>query len=88
MTSRDWSPAAVRGLCATTARTDLVTACEIVLGCSRTKAYELYRRDELPFSTLRSGNRIVVPTAQLLHLLGLTHEDNGAPRTQTAVAGQ
>lgn len=80
--SRAWSPAAVRALCNSTARTDLITAAEIIIGCGRTKAYDLYRRDELPFTTLRAGNRIVVPTAQILDLLGLNDSPAGAPRLQ------
>lgn len=81
--TREWSPAAVRALCNSTARTDLVTAAEIAVGCGRTKAYDLYRRNELPFTTLRAGNRIVVPTAQLLDLLGLN--DSPGPARLRAV---
>lgn len=52
-------------------RTDLVTACSIVYGCGRTKAYELLAQNELDFPVLKAGNRYVVPTAPLLLLLGL-----------------
>ncbi len=52
-------------------RTDLVTACLVVYGCGRTKAYELHRTGQLDFPALTVGNRIVVPTAPLLSLLGL-----------------
>lgn len=52
-------------------RTDLVTACAILGIGSRTKAYELYRRGELPFPVIRAGSRIVCPTAPIRELLGL-----------------
>lgn len=69
MTSRKrtWSEAEVRAL---GVRTDLETACDAVLGVGRTKSYELARLGELPFPVLRVGNRMVVPVAPLLNLLG------------------
>lgn len=55
-------------------KTDLETACSIVLGIGRTRSYELERAGELPFPVLRTGRKIVVPTAPLLRLLGLDGE--------------
>ena len=63
-----WTEADVRGL---GVRTDLETACSVVLGVGRTRAYELLRAGELPFPVLRVGRRVAVPTAPLLRLLGL-----------------
>ncbi|MEO3930750.1 DNA-binding protein [Micromonosporaceae bacterium B7E4] len=59
-------------------RTDLVTACRIVLGCGKNKAWELYHADELPFPALRCGRRVIVPTAPVIELLGLA--DSPAPK--------
>ena len=44
-----------------------------LLGVSRGLAYEAARRGELP--TIRLGRRLLVPTAQLLELVGA--ESNG-----------
>ncbi|MET0520828.1 MAG: DNA-binding protein [Jiangellaceae bacterium] len=52
-------------------RTDLFTACDIVLGVGKDKARELYRSGELPFHAMKVGRRIVVPVAPLMRLLGL-----------------
>ncbi len=41
------------------------------LGLSRTTAYELVRRGELPVRTLRLGRLLRVPTAELLTVLGI-----------------
>ncbi len=71
MSVRTWTEADVRSL---GVRTDLETACSIVLGIGRTRSYELERAGELPFPVLRTGRRIVVPTAPLLRLLGLDGE--------------
>jgi len=74
---RRWTEAEVRAL---GVRTDLVTACAVVYGCGRTKAYELMRRGALDFPALHVGQRIVVPVAPLLALLGLTPTNEaGAP---------
>lgn len=83
--SRVWSPEEVQAL---GVRTDLVTACSIVYGCGRTKAYELYDRDELDFPTLRAGNRIVVPTAPIRALLGLdpAESSRAAAASNAAIA--
>lgn len=67
-----WTAEKVRAL---GVRTDLVTACSIALGCGKNKAWELFHSGELPFPALRVGRRVVVPTAPLLALLGLTDSD-------------
>jgi hypothetical protein len=67
-TRRTWTAADVQAL---GVRTDLYTACEIVLGVGRDKARELYRAGELPFPALKAGRRTVVPVQHLLNLLGL-----------------
>jgi conjugative relaxase-like TrwC/TraI family protein len=53
---------------------DLPTAAR-ALGCGRTLAYTLARRGRFPCRVLRLGQRYLVPTADLLHLLGLTTPD-------------
>ncbi len=73
-----WTEAQVRSL---GLRTDLVTACSIVYGCGRTKAYELYHRGELDFPAIRAGARIVVPVAPLLKLLGVTRTPSALSAT-------
>ena len=42
-----------------------------LLGCGRSLAYELARRGEFPCRVLRLGRRYVVPSADLLRLLGM-----------------
>jgi predicted DNA-binding transcriptional regulator AlpA len=44
------------------------------LGCGRTLAYDLARRGEFPCRVLRLGSRWVVPTADLLRVIGLANE--------------
>jgi hypothetical protein len=41
------------------------------LGCGRSLAYELARQGQFPCRVLRVGNRYLVPTAELLRLLGV-----------------
>lgn len=67
-------------------RTDLVTACSVVYGCGRTKAYELYAAGELDFPVLKAGNRYTVPTAPLLELLGLDPDMSEAGPASPATA--
>src|SRR6266550_7142150 len=55
-------------------RTDLVTACRIVYGVGKNKAWEMFHAGELDFPALRCGRRVVCPTAPLRALLGLTRE--------------
>jgi hypothetical protein len=68
MTTKTWTEADIKAL---GVRTDLFTACEVVLGCGRDKARELYRAGELPFPAIRVGRKVVVPVQPLLKLLGL-----------------
>ena len=51
-------------------RTDLVTACQIVYGCGKNKAWSMYHAGELDFPAIRVGRRVVCPTRPLLNLLG------------------
>jgi excisionase family DNA binding protein len=43
-----------------------------LLGLKRSAAYEAVKRAELP--ALRFGRRLVVPTARVLAMLGVSHE--------------
>lgn len=61
------TPAEIRKLPAVV---DLVTAGR-ALGLGRTKAYQLARSGEFPCRILRVGASYLVPTADLLALLGL-----------------
>jgi predicted DNA-binding transcriptional regulator AlpA len=49
---------------------DLPTAAR-ALGLGRTKAYELAKRDQFPCRILRIGSTYRIPTAELLHCLGM-----------------
>lgn len=49
----------------------------VMLGISRTVAYELVRANAWPTPVLRLGHRIKVPTQPLLELLGLSTLDAG-----------
>lgn len=69
--TRTWTADEIRAL---GVRTDLVTACSIVYGCGRTKAYEMRDADELHFRVLKAGNRYVVPTSDVLQILGLAQD--------------
>ena len=51
-----------------------VTEAAQVLGISRTLAYEMIRREELPH--LRLGGRLVVPVPALERLLGLDERES------------
>lgn len=68
MSNRVWTADEVRAL---GVRTDLVTACQIVYGCGKNRAWELYHARALDFPALRCGRRVVVPVAPLLTLLGI-----------------
>lgn len=50
-------------------RTDLVTACQIVYGCGKNKAWEMFHANELDFPALRVGRRVVVPVQAVKRLL-------------------
>lgn len=64
-------------------RTDGLTACEIVYGYSKTKAYEVLRTGDVDFPLIPkrgpSGKwtQYVVPTKAILDLLGLDGEPAG-----------
>jgi predicted DNA-binding transcriptional regulator AlpA len=49
---------------------DLPTAAR-ALGMGRTKAYELAKRGRFPCRVLRIGSAYRIPTAELLHCLGM-----------------
>ena len=71
---RNWTPERVFSL---GVKTDLVTACKIVYGCGRNKAWEMYHAGQLDFPALRCGRRVVVPVQPLCRLLGLDERDPG-----------
>jgi excisionase family DNA binding protein len=49
-----------------------------ILGCGRSLAYDLIRRNEFPSAVLRLGNRrYVIPTAGLLRVVGIDGEIKG-----------
>lgn len=50
---------------------DLVTAGR-ALGLGRTKSYQLAKTGQFPCRLIRAGKTYLVPTAELLTLLGLT----------------
>ena len=57
------------------------------LGISRTLAYELARRDELPVRVIRLGRRLVVPEPALTRLLsGQPHLE--PPRSVDPIQGE
>lgn len=69
-TTRAWTPEEIRDL---GVRTNLQTACS-VLGISTSGGYSLLAKDQFPVRTVRVGNRIIVPVAGLLELLGIPAE--------------
>jgi hypothetical protein len=50
---------------------DLTTAAR-ALGIGRTKAYQLAQTDQFPCRIIRVGTSYHIPTADLLHILGIT----------------
>ena len=56
-----------RGMSAVERLTVTVTQAAVMLGISRTSAYERVRRGEIP--TVRLGRRLLVPRARLLAML-------------------
>lgn len=72
---RVWTESEIRAL---GVRLDGVTACSIIYGDARTKAYQRLREGELDFPVLRRGRYYIVPTAAVLRLLGLAREGDGA----------
>jgi hypothetical protein len=76
----------VEELRALPATVNLTTAAR-ALGCGRSLAYELARRDQFPCRVLRLGTRYLVPTADLLRTLGLpTDSADHADRPDSATA--
>jgi hypothetical protein len=72
---RTWNAEEIRAL---GVRTDLVTACSIVYGVGKNRAFQLFHASQLDFPALRCGRRIVVPVQPLLVLLGLAQTDRTA----------
>lgn len=69
MSSAVWTIDAVRAL---GARTDGVTACKIVYGVGRTKAYQLLASGQVDFKLIRvpgAKAQYVVPVSSILRLL-------------------
>jgi excisionase family DNA binding protein len=52
------------------------------LGCSRGFVYGLLRRGEFPCRILRLGNKYLVPTAELLRVLGMSEYGSDIDRSQ------
>jgi hypothetical protein len=82
-TKQTWNAADVYAL---GVRTDLVTACKIVLDVGRNRAWELYNAGELPFPTLRFGRKVVVPVAPLIKLLGLPESEFAESAARSSAA--
>jgi excisionase family DNA binding protein len=59
-----------------------VTQAAVMLGISRTSAYERVRRDEIP--TVRLGRRLLVPKARLLAMLDGDSADSATTEDETA----
>lgn len=80
MTVSIWTAESIRAL---GARTDGVTACSIVYGVGRTKAYELLRSGAVDFKIIRvpGTNRYVVPVSSILRVLGEDAENALPART-------
>lgn len=75
-----WTEAKIR---AYGVRLDGVLAVQITTGYSRSRAYELLRTPEaLPFRVLKIGRRFIVPTADVLRVLGLEPAPNAAPNSE------
>lgn len=61
-----WTEEQVRAL---GVRTDLATACSIVYGVGKSRAWELFHNNELDFPAFKKGRSVWVPVAPLLKLL-------------------
>jgi excisionase family DNA binding protein len=59
-----------------------VTQAAVMLGISRTSAYERVRRDEIP--TVRLGRRLLVPKARLLAMLDADSADPATTEEEAA----
>jgi hypothetical protein len=70
---RTWTAEEVHAL---GVRTDVPTAGEILAGLCRDEAYRMVQRGEFPVPVIRVGkNRLVVPVAPILRLLGIAAPD-------------
>ena len=67
------------------AAVDLVTAGR-ALGLGRTKSYQLARDGQFPCRVIRIGKSYLVPTAELLALLGLQPGHRAAAQTSTSTS--
>ncbi len=76
------TPAEVRSLAAAATTTDVATAGR-ALGMGRAAAYSAVRDDTFPVPVLRLGQRLRVPTAALLAVLGLPADDESADKPLT-----
>lgn len=56
-----------------------VTTAARALGLGRSTAYELARRGEFPCRVLHIGSSYRVPTADLLRVLGIEHDQPAPP---------
>ncbi|TVP66081.1 MAG: DNA-binding protein [Nitriliruptor sp.] len=56
-----------------------------LLGISRGAAYRAAGRGQIP--TIRVGRRLLVPTARLHQLLGLTHDNEGSVDVEAVLDG-
>lgn len=72
MSTHDWTPAEIVEFCARTPRTDVPTAGAMVLGVGAAAAYKHVERGDFPLPVISVGRRMVVPTAPILRLLGLS----------------
>lgn len=65
------TPAEILALAKSTPTTNIPTACA-VLGIGANLGYDLASRGEFPVRVLRLGRRLLVPTADLLAVLGIS----------------
>lgn len=62
-------------------RMDGVTACRIVYGVGRTRAYEMLRTGDHDLPVLKAGRKYVVPTSAVLRLLEVEQPHGDADQT-------
>lgn len=80
-TPRNWTAAQVLAL---GVRTDVPTAGEIIGFCPDS-AYRAVKRGTFPVPVIKVGHRLVVPTAPILELLGISPDMSvAAPSTDAA----
>jgi hypothetical protein len=74
---RVWTPDDVRAL---GVRTTVPIAGAIIAGLCKDESYRMAARGEFPVPVVKVGkNRLVVPTAPILRLLGIDPADTAAP---------